>query len=301
MTQKKGSTLKNEKKLLMVAILSLLIFKIPASHSQEMVPVIATDVGADAIVGTPVEEIISAVENGGLTSNWDFSNLKPGLTPDAPEVLAATEEKSSDPEPMGGFDPGALEYLELQGGLSTSAQIDTENPTVFKLAAKFFERVVFKKDVEFENTPKFNEGMEISGVPIFDEDTGGYAVIKKGNQSVEVDFDKEYDAAPVVTATLSLEQYKDPEVRAVAADLLLISDVEYIISKVSKKGFEIMMDRKADSDIPFSWHALAVSKPKIHKKKGESSDQEILSRQDFDISGSPVENGASTNIASPNL
>ena len=30
-----------------------------------------------------------------------------------------------------------------------------------------------------------------------------------------------------------------------------------------------MMDREADSDIPFSWHALAVDKPKTFKKKGD--------------------------------
>ena len=90
---------------------------------------------------------------------------------------------------------------------------------------------------------------------------------KEDNQSVMVEFDKGYDAPPIVTATLSLQQYKDPDVRAVAEDLLLVSDVKYIITNVSKKSFEIMMDHKADSDIPFSWHALAVNDPTTSKKR----------------------------------
>ena len=74
---------------------------------------------------------------------------------------------------------------------------------------------------------------------------------------------------------LSLQQYKDPDVRAVAEDLLLISDVKYIITNVSKKGFEIMMDHKADSDIPFSWHALAVNDPSPRRRKGRKLKSKI--------------------------
>jgi len=57
--------------------------------------------------------------------------------------------------------------------------------------------------------------------------------------------------------------------------LLLISDVRYIITNVSKKSFQIMMDRKADSDIPFSWHALAVNDAATAKKQGEKVKSKI--------------------------
>ena len=146
---------------------------------------------------------------------------------------------------------------------------------VFNLAVKFFEKVVFKKDVEFAGRPIFDDGLDISGKTTFDKDMAGYAIIKNGNQSVMVEFDKGYDMPPIVTATLSLQQYNDSDVRALAENLLFISDVKYIITNVSKNGFEIMMDKKADSDIPFSWHALAVDDPTTSKKKGETLKNKI--------------------------
>ena len=65
-----------------------------------------------------------------------------------------------------------------------------------------------------------------------------------------------------MNANLSLGQIDNPEVKAAAEDLLLVSDVKYIITNVTTKGFEIKMDHSADSDIPFSWQAVAVRDPK---------------------------------------
>ena len=95
-----------------------------------------------------------------------------------------------------------MKDLESQGGLSSAPQATSaaDTPTVFNLAVKFFEQVVFKKDVEFASRPMFDKGLDISGQPTFNKDTAGYAIIGKGNQSVEVDFDQAYDSPPVVTA-----------------------------------------------------------------------------------------------------
>ncbi len=264
MTQKTNLREKNIKKLLFAGMLFSFILGAPLVFAQDLPVVDAGSVSEDTILGTPVEEIISAAATGGLSANQDLAGLKPDIAELRPEISVSPSESSPDSKPAG-FNPDSLKLLESQGGLSSAPQAKSESPTVFNLAVKFFEKVVFKKDVEFANRPKFDAGFDISGTPTFNEDTAGFAIIKKGNQSVAIDFDQKYDSPPVITATLSLQQYKDPEVRAAAEDLLLVSDVKYIITNVSKKGFEIMMDSKAFSDIPFSWHALAVNDPKTFK------------------------------------
>jgi len=255
-------------------LIFLLLFSLSSRISAQNLPFVnVNDIKTEKSAGMPIDEMISAVDGGGLGLSVDqnLDGLKSDDIDQAPETTISVEpSRQPDPVPVS-FTPDSLKDLEAQGGLSTKAEIDAEVPTIFKLAVKFLERVVFRNDVEFVKRPAFDEGMDISGIPTFDKDTAGYAVIKKGSQSVKVDFDKKYDSPPVVTAALSLQQYDSPEVRAAAEDLLLISDVKYIITKVSKSGFEIMMDRKADSDIPFSWHALAVEKPKTFKKKEDFS------------------------------
>jgi hypothetical protein len=273
------------------AIFVFAVFLLNATMvSAQSLPSVDPDsVDASLISGTPVEEIITAANEGGLSGIQNLNALKPSVEEEVEEV-APREQSVSAPVPSV-FSPDSIKNLELQGGLSSSPQIDSENPTVFKLAVKFFERVVFKNDTEFTKRPVFDEGMDVSGVPTFDKDTAGYAIIKKGNQSVAVDFSDSYEAQPIITATLSLQQYDDPAIRAEAEELLLISDVKYIVTKVTKKGFEIMMDRKADSDIPFSWHAFAVEKPRTYKKRGESVKSSV-------VSGPSGEEGAAESSAS---
>lgn len=96
--------------------------------------------------------------------------------------------------------------------------------------------------------------------------------MKEGSDRVEVKFDQEYAAPPIVNANLSLQHIEDGEVRRETEELLLASDVKYIITKVTKEGFEIRVERKADSDIPFAWSAWAVKDAKVfasEKVKGE--------------------------------
>ena len=188
-----------------------------------------------------------------------------------PEVDSAPVQEIA-PSELENMNSDTFEYLEAQGGLvagASTAKVDSSRPTIFKLAAKFLDDVVFRNSTEFSKSAKFDEGFEVAGQPVFDQDTAGYAIIKKGNQSVEIQFGKKYKATPVVTASLSVQQYDNPEVRKAAEDLLLITDLKYVVTNVTPEGFEIMMDSKAFSDIPFSWHALAVKDPNVFKKEAK--------------------------------
>jgi hypothetical protein len=291
MTQKRTKT--DKKIVSTIFVLALGFFTLGAfsAFAQEALPEKSNVLESDMAVGTPIEEIISAVSSGGLETNSDMEKIRSDIDNQMSEVLVSTEESQPIPEPAVAFNPETMQSLEEKGGLSSKPEIKDDTPTVFNLAVKFFERVVFKKDVEFSSRPTFDQGLEISGSPTFDKDTAGYAVIKKGNQSVTIEFENEYDSPPIITATLSLQQYKNSEVRAVAEDLLLISDVKYIVTNATKKSFEIMMDRKADSDIPFSWHALAVNKPKTSKKKGGTPDEQEQSVPSEDSSQIEIQSG----------
>ncbi|MCX6762846.1 MAG: hypothetical protein NT093_03650 [Candidatus Moranbacteria bacterium] len=292
MKQNKFAEMRKTKKILLaVGVFALVFATTSSAGAQEMIPVVADSVGANVTLGTPVSEIISAAGSGGLSGAPDLSALKPGAK-DQP-----SENSISSNQDPSGFNSDSLKNLELKGGLSSDPQISTDTPSVFNLAVKFFEKAVFKKDVEFAGRPIFEDGLDISGKTTFDKDTAGYAIIKKDNQSVMVEFDKGYDSPPIVTATLSLQQYKDSDVRALAENILFITDVKYIITNVSKKGFEIMMDKKADSDIPFSWHALAVNDPTTSKKKGETLKSKIGSEFNLNASAASSSIGGKTTVA----
>lgn len=299
MIRNKFSAKRNIKNIfLAIGIFALFIAAELSVNAQEMIPVVADSVGTDTTLGTPVDEIISAASSGGLSGVQDFSALKPDAKDQSLENSISSDPENPGAElPASKFNSDSLKDLELKGGLSSDPQINADTPTIFNLAVKFFEKAVFKKDVEFAGRPIFDDGLDISGKTTFDKDTAGFAIIKEGNQSVMVEFDKGYDSSPIVTASLSLQQYKDSDVRALAENLLFITDVKYIITNVSKKGFEIMMDKKADSEIPFSWHALAVSDPTTSKKKGETVKSNISSELDPSVSAESSSTGGRANSA----
>lgn len=144
------------------------------------------------------------------------------------------------------IDLSSLGIAEKKGGLVIAKKTTFQKETVFEQLATLLGNAIFRGEVSFEK------------VPTFSSDTAGFAVIKDGAKSVKVIFDEEYANAPVVNASLSLGSYDDEEVRQAAEELLLVSDVKYIITNVTTKDFEIKIGQKALSDIRFSWQALAV-------------------------------------------
>lgn len=148
-----------------------------------------------------------------------------------------------------------IKQMTNNGALVIGTPVEFQGPAVFKAIAEFIDKVIFRNDVEFASHV------------MFDQDTAGYALVQEGRDKVAVTFEKEYAVAPVVNASLSLQQIEDPEVRQAAEELLLVSDVKFIITNVTEKGFEIKIDQKAISEIPFSWQAIAVKDPKISGEK----------------------------------
>ncbi len=112
------------------------------------------------------------------------------------------------------------------------------------------------------------------GRPYFNTDTAGFAVVTKGEKSVDIVFEKEYLEQPIANATITLETQPSASAEATEAEtagtasdqqleeLIFASDVRYIITKKSVNGFTIILNKPAPVDIRFSWTAFAVKNPK---------------------------------------
>ncbi len=125
------------------------------------------------------------------------------------------------------------------------------------------------------------------GRPYFTTDTAGFAKIEKGDQSVDVVFDKEYLEQPIVNATITLNtdpQLKDLNTETDADAIkalkdaqekniqdLFAADVKYLVVNKSEKGFTIILKEKATQDINFSWTALAVKSAKTFSSKVDTA------------------------------
>ena len=126
----------------------------------------------------------------------------------------------------------------------------------------FFGQVIFHSDVNFQGRPTFNS------------DTAGTAVIEKGDTSVSVTFDKEYESLPIVNTSISLtfdsKNKTQAEIKA-QDDLeqrVLNGDIRYIITKKTTRGFTIKLNQATVQDLEFSWSAVAVKNGKTTMSDG---------------------------------
>ncbi len=112
-----------------------------------------------------------------------------------------------------------------------------------------------------------NSDVVFFGRPYFNSDTGGFAVVSAGAQSVDVKFDQAYADPPVVNATISLEN----DASLLNAGAVFTNNVQYLITNKSGAGFTIILNKAAPVDIKFSWIALAVKNAKTFNSAPSSS------------------------------
>jgi hypothetical protein len=112
------------------------------------------------------------------------------------------------------------------------------------------------------------------GRPYFNNDTGGFVVIKKGAKTAEVTFEKEYIEQPVVNASISLEDATTTE--SGAEDLIFNNNMSYVITKKSKTGFSIILNKSAPTDMTFSWIALAIKDARIDISKPVQAEPQVI-------------------------
>lgn len=129
------------------------------------------------------------------------------------------------------------------------SSITTENLTVSQFAY-FINDVVFNGNVRFKQAPTFSS------------DTAGFAIVSKGQDSIDVNFDNEYINTPIVTVSIAMDNINNPTLQKQIEDSILSGNISFIVSNKSTKGFTIRLNKAAPSDLQFSWVALSVQNAK---------------------------------------
>jgi len=137
----------------------------------------------------------------------------------------------------------------IEKALTVIDSVSTSNLLVSDFAS-FFGNVFFKKSVNFEGRATFNN------------DTAGFAVVNKGNNSVDVEFNEEYLDPPIVTTSIALNKTEDNIADKKLEDEILNENISYVVTKRTTKGFVIRINKIALSDITFSWTALSIKDAK---------------------------------------
>jgi hypothetical protein len=221
---------------------------------------VAQNIKADKIEGLEfIQSDISAIKTDDQNNTDSVNNLGQEVS-DIKDKLASLSLNWAGGTGASGLTADTVKNMESQGALVIGGPVEFRGPAVFKTIADFFDKVVFHNKVQFANEVSFNQ------------DAAGYALIKKGGKVVDVTFQNEYSNVPVVNATLSIQEIKDEELRQATEDLVLNSDVKYVITNVTTKGFQIKIENSMDWDIPFSWQAVSVKDPKTFGEGDDSAD-----------------------------
>ncbi len=159
------------------------------------------------------------------------------------------------------LDLTVLGKLETQGGLIVGGPAEFRDKTIFDAIAEFFGNVIFHGDISFLGRPTFNS------------DTAGFAMVKKDADKVEVTFEKEYTAAPIVSVNMTFDPVKladgSIEDTKVLQNRVAESNYSYFIVNRNTRGFAIVLNKNASEDITFSWVALAVKDAKRFESRIE--------------------------------
>lgn len=148
------------------------------------------------------------------------------------------------------LDLTVLGKLETQGGLIVGGPAEFKDNTIFNSLVQFISKVIFRGDLLFEGRPTFNK------------DTAGFAIIKKDADNVEVTFEKEYAATPIISVNMTFDPVKladgNTEDSKILQKRVIESGYSYFIVNRNTRGFTIVLNKNASEDITFSWIALAV-------------------------------------------
>lgn len=111
------------------------------------------------------------------------------------------------------------------------------------------------------NIISFMSPVEFTIPPIFNKDTAGFAIIKKGDRKVSIFYENPYIAEPSVSASLVFNIADN--ITDLLANDLFNNNVNSMIVDNSQNGFTILINKDAPRDLRFSWNAFSVRDAKI--------------------------------------
>ena len=147
-----------------------------------------------------------------------------------------------------------------------ACRLDTQ---VLSASKGIISPLVVTKGLVVDSISSFNDAIALQsdtvffGRPYFNADTAGFAVIAKGQKTVDVSFDKEYQEQPIVNASVTIESNLDHGMQQDQVNAALDPNLRYVITNKSVKGFTIMLNQPSSADLEFSWAAFAVKNAKV--------------------------------------
>ena len=109
--------------------------------------------------------------------------------------------------------------------------------------ATFNADVFFAQLTQFDGNAVFNKEAQFNDTVRFSSNSGGYARIESGQETVHVTFTKPFTASPIVSLSLDSKFAR------------------YSYANVTTQGFDIVLDQPATEQLQFSWIALDVNAP----------------------------------------
>ena len=182
------------------------------------------------------------------------------------------------------------EVENIFAGLEFDNSAESLKSVTSEVLKKFFETISFDNNnsVIFRDRLIAEGGIEIAGEIVIGKDSAGYAIIKENSNRVKVIFEKEYTETPLVSVTLSAGQQEDQEMQEAVEELILLSDIRFIVTNVTKSGFEIKINQPASADIPFMWMVVSGKNPNtfLSEKAENENDQTRITTEVENISSS---------------
>ncbi len=130
------------------------------------------------------------------------------------------------------------------GRLNVSLDLFTEGGLVVAGPAEFRGTALFDQLVTFGNSILVEGNLAVKGTATFNNNSGGYAVISQGRQSVHVSFSQPFSDAPIITISLGGGKFAN-----------------YAYDNVTADGFDIVLENPASQTLQFSWRAASIDSP----------------------------------------
>ena|GEM_PF-1987315 len=218
-----------------------------------------------------------------------------GLTPVMIEAIRdLSKESETTLSLITELDGSLVEQFERQKNeidqIAVSQEESAENSIVDGIQA-FVQKIVAKAHATFEKTVAFLGRVTFyDRVTFADPDMAGYTLINEGDKSVYVGFERSFAQRPVVTATA--HDHTTP----------------YSVDNLDVKGFEIVIDERAEKDHVFAWIAIPTTEDtavilqkeddkKADVKKEVEKEDEDQNTTEIDEEGIDEEDGKNKEIS----
>jgi hypothetical protein len=184
-------------------------------------------------------------------------------------VLAQAANVLPDPAPAtaSAMALNSLNNLDVQGSATISANLNVGGNTLIEGILNVIDSITTNNFIatgwsDFMGRVIFRDDVAFLGRPTFNKDTAGTVIIPKGQKTIDVIFEKEYQNIPVVIASISEDAAATSTEQQQLENYLAANDIKHAVVKKTTKGFTILLAKPQTRDITFSWVAVAVSDAK---------------------------------------